>query len=270
MPPNVHPLLERLACGAGAVAAALRFLTRVPIPRCGPGDDPTAPPRLADIAWALPVAGAIIGGGGAAVAALAAMALPALAAATIAVGAMMAATGALHEDGFADSLDALGGRTRERRLGIMRDSRIGTFGAAGLMTALLLRVTLLSALLAEPLVAAAALVAAGALGRAAAVWMLTLPPARSDGLGAGAGLVSRRTMTATAATAGALGILAMAAAAAPDAGVAGVAAAAVAALVAAALARHLIGGQTGDAAGGAAVTAELASLIAIVAALGSA
>jgi adenosylcobinamide-GDP ribazoletransferase len=83
-------------------------------------------------------------------------------------------TGALHEDGLADTADALGGATdRERVMAILKDSRIGTYGAAALILALLLRVTLLARLdAAAPL----ALVLVGAVSRAAPVWLMTALP----------------------------------------------------------------------------------------------
>src|SRR6266853_883622 len=67
--------------------------------------------------------------------------LPPLVGAALAVTATLAATGCLHEDGLADTFDGLGGGAgRERKLEIMRDSRIGTYGACALVMSLLLRV----------------------------------------------------------------------------------------------------------------------------------
>jgi adenosylcobinamide-GDP ribazoletransferase len=100
------------------------------------------------------------------------------------VAALLLTTGALHEDGAADTADGLGGGTRERRLEIMRDSRIGAFGALALLLALFARIAALT-LLARPGPVALALIVAGALGRVAMVIVLaTLTPARSDGLAA--------------------------------------------------------------------------------------
>ena len=121
--------------------------------------------------------------------------LPPLVCAGLAVGALVIVTGALHEDGLADVADGFGGgATRERKLEIMRDSRIGAYGAAALALSLILRVAALSALLDHGLGAAAAgLILAGAASRAAALAPLALlPAARADGLGAGAGAPRRR------------------------------------------------------------------------------
>ena len=97
-------------------------------------------------------------------------------------------TGGLHEDGLADLADGLGGgRTRAERLAIMRDPRLGSFGALALILAVLARILALAAL-AEPALVAAALIAAGAVSRAALpALMAALPAARADGLAAAAG-----------------------------------------------------------------------------------
>jgi adenosylcobinamide-GDP ribazoletransferase len=113
--------------------------------------------------------------------------LPPLVGAALAVTATLAVTGCLHEDGLADTFDGFGGSGRERKLEIMRDSRIGTYGACALIMSLLLRVGALASL-AGPGRVALALIAAHAGGRALLPLFLRLvPPARSDGLAADAG-----------------------------------------------------------------------------------
>jgi adenosylcobinamide-GDP ribazoletransferase len=77
--------------------------------------------------WTLPVAGLLIGLAGAAAYALADAPGPA---AMLALASTILITGAFHEDGLAETVDGLGGRTRERKLEIMRDSRIGSLGCA--------------------------------------------------------------------------------------------------------------------------------------------
>jgi adenosylcobinamide-GDP ribazoletransferase len=127
-----------------------------------------------------PVAGWIVGGIGAGVLWLCAQTLPIALAALLALVAMVAVTGAFHEDGLADTFDALGGHVpRERALQIMRDSRIGTYGAAALGIVLLLRWQTLAAL---PLsTAAIVLPCAHAAARAgAASLMATLPYVRLE------------------------------------------------------------------------------------------
>lgn len=100
------------------------------------------------IAWAAPVAGAAVGLVGALVLALTAwLGLPPLLRAGLSTAALVAATGALHEDGLADVADGFGGgSTRERKLEIMRDSRIGAQGAAALTLLLIAKVAALAQL----------------------------------------------------------------------------------------------------------------------------
>jgi adenosylcobinamide-GDP ribazoletransferase len=148
--------------------AAVVFLTRVPL-----GGYPY---RDSDWRWAsawFPLVGAAVGGlaGGAFIVGHNA---GSLVAGALAVLTSLLLTGALHEDGLADTADALGGsRERERVLAILKDSRIGTYGAAALMLSLLLRVLLLARLDAG---APLALVAVAAWSRAAPVWLMASLP----------------------------------------------------------------------------------------------
>ncbi|WP_181180926.1 adenosylcobinamide-GDP ribazoletransferase, partial [Paracoccus sp. FO-3] len=144
-------------------ALALVWLTRLPVGRLLPA----SPPTLAQAAWAFPLVGLAVGFIGAAVLGLAALAgLPGMVAALLAVGAMILATGALHEDGLADCADGSGGATRERRLEIMRDSRIGSYGVLALVLVTGLRVAAIAALVAQPWLAAAAVAGLAAASRA--------------------------------------------------------------------------------------------------------
>jgi len=150
------------------VRAAVVFLTRVPA-----GGFPY---RDAEWRWAaawFPLIGAGVGAAAGLTAWLARPAGP-LVAACLAVIATLMITGAFHEDGLADTADALGGAyDREKLFAILKDSRIGTFGAAALVSALLLRVALLSRLDgAAPL----ALVLAGAWSRVGPVWLMAALP----------------------------------------------------------------------------------------------
>ena len=141
--------------------------------------------------------GALIGLAGAIAYALAVwLGLPPWPAAVLALATTIWLTGALHEDGLADVADGFGGgRTREDKLAIMRDPRIGSYGALALVLAVLARAGAMAAL-AEPAAVAAALVAAGAASRAALpAVMAALPQARPDGLaakGGAAASVARR------------------------------------------------------------------------------
>jgi adenosylcobinamide-GDP ribazoletransferase len=160
---------------------ALQFLTRVPVP-AWLGRAGWNPDWLNRCVRHFPLVGAAIGAAGAAVA-LAALALwPPWVAAALSVGATLWLTAAFHEDGLADTADALlGAAPRDKALAIMKDSRIGTYGAAALTLALLLRVLLLAELLrSSPLLAAAVCVAAHAGGRAAAVALMTSLPYGGD------------------------------------------------------------------------------------------
>jgi len=154
---------------------AVQFLTRVPVP----GWVGHGPAQLDQAMRYLPLVGIAVGLVGAAVLALAAVGLPRPVAALLSVVATLLLTGALHEDGLADTLDGLfGGATREDALRIMRDSRLGTYGAAGLALTLGLKVAALSALPA----ATPALVAGHAASRFLVVCVLSrLPYARADG-----------------------------------------------------------------------------------------
>jgi adenosylcobinamide-GDP ribazoletransferase len=169
----------------GDIAVVLAFCTRLPL-------SPSAPVTGRDIAhagWALPVAGILVGGIGALVYwAAHRIGLPPWPAAALALAAGVAVTGALHEDGLADTADGFGGgKDRARKLAIMRDSRLGTYGACALAASFMLRWSALASL-GEPGPAAIALIAAHASARASLpAFLLFVPPARSDGLSAGGG-----------------------------------------------------------------------------------
>ncbi|MGE3871381.1 MAG: adenosylcobinamide-GDP ribazoletransferase [Parvibaculaceae bacterium] len=167
------------------LAASLGFLTRLPMP----GGRPSVP--LAEAMRAFPLAGAVIGAAaGLALAGLAATGLPDLAAAGLTLAALALLTGGLHEDGLADTADGFGGgRDRDRKLAIMRDSHIGTYGVMALVLGLLVKAACLASLAQGSVPAVIGLLAAsGALSRALIVWLMaSTPPARSDGLAHGAG-----------------------------------------------------------------------------------
>jgi adenosylcobinamide-GDP ribazoletransferase len=140
------------------------FLTRLPLTH----QTPIANGELSQALWTAPVVGIAVGLVGAGVYALAqALHLPPLPAAVLAVAATLVVTGGLHEDGLADVADGFGGgATRERKLEIMHDSRIGTFGVCALIISFMLRVAALTnlgdpGLVAAVLVAAAEIVEAG-------------------------------------------------------------------------------------------------------------
>src|SRR5215510_11280342 len=172
------------------IKTAVLFCTRLPVPHAVPIDRGD----IARASWAFPVAGALVGSAGALTYAVASgIRLPSALAAALALGATLLLTGCLHEDGLADTADGLGGGwDRARKLEIMRDSRLGTYGACALMMSLLVRWAALAAI-ASPLAVASALIAAHVSARAALpVFMCFVPPARFDGLSAQAGQLPPR------------------------------------------------------------------------------
>jgi adenosylcobinamide-GDP ribazoletransferase len=210
------------------------------------------------VAW-FPLVGALVGLATAAVHGLGLRWWPAPVAGVVAVAFGLMLTGGFHEDGASDAADGLGaGGSPERVVEIMRDSRIGAYGASALALALMLRFAALSAALGLGVgAAAAALVAVSAISRAGALTPLAaLRPARADGLGAAAALG-----TSACARAWGVGLVIVALTAAPVFGVGRSAASAAGAVIGAAamtaLAARRIGGQTGDVAGAAQQWAEL-------------
>lgn len=189
----------------------------------------------------------------------------------LAVGAHLLATGAFHEDGWADTFDGLGGGAdRAAKLEIMRDSRIGTYGAAALTVALVLKALLIAEISAY-LDTLVALMAAAVLAKTAVVVVMRATPAAAeDGQSAAAGRPAAGDV-AFALGAGAVMTLLLAAVAGPIKALvvapAAVLAAAAAAAAVATTARRQLGGQTGDVLGACAVAAELAALCAFAALL---
>lgn len=248
---------------------ALRFYTRLPLPVLPSETDPHAAPSLKRIAYAVPLAGAVIGGIGGLVLALGLLLkLPALPAAVLAVTVMVLITGAFHEDGLADTADGFGGgRDRAHRLEIMRDSRIGTFGGAALVLSLLLRVSAIDALvlLAGPWRTIAILAAAGAASRAAGIALLEiLDPARADGAANAAGRPGPEGLVASALSAAILVALLLVPTLGIRAAFVGLAAPVLALFVLSRLSNAKIGGQTGDVAGATQQVAEIAILLGLI------
>ena len=241
-------LIEQLALG-------LVFLTRLPIRLRGALPDDA----VARAAWSFPLVGALVGlaGTGAAIAADA-LGLPPLASALLALAATMAMTGALHEDGLADTADGLGGgRTREQKLEIMKDSRIGSYGVLALIVGVGLRATALAAQIQDTrLHLLGALVAAHAGSRA-------LPPVRPGGLAASVGVPSSLSSIAALV----LGTAAVFWGLGDRLGLIGFVAAALGMVAVGALARRQIGGYTGDVLGAAQQVGEIILLLAAVAQL---
>ncbi|MCJ2121745.1 adenosylcobinamide-GDP ribazoletransferase [Methylobacterium sp. J-077] len=259
--------------GRGALydlAGCLRFYSRLPVPQLPGEPDPHRVPDFTALPRMLPLAGLILALPAALTLAVGWwIGLGPFLAATLAVAVMVLATGALHEDGLADVADGFGGgATLERRLEIMRDSRIGAYSGAALVLALALRIGALATLLDRTGYAAAtALILVAVLSRLAALApMVLLPPARPGGLSAAVGRPDRASLWV------ALGSFLVVALAAvilglPLRGVAlAILCAGLAALALTRLAREKIGGQTGDVIGACQQLSEIAALLALVAA----
>jgi adenosylcobinamide-GDP ribazoletransferase len=156
---------------------AVQYFTRVPIPAWVTREFDAA--WLASAARYFPLVGALIGVVAGAFYFVASGVLGALSSAVLTCALTVWITGAFHEDGLADTCDALGGTvSRERALEIMKDSRIGTYGAVALVLALTLKIALLAELSVEA--GAAALVAAHALSRALAISLVAVLPYAGD------------------------------------------------------------------------------------------
>jgi adenosylcobinamide-GDP ribazoletransferase len=169
--------------------------------------------------------------------------VPQLAAAVLAVAATVIVTGALHEDGLADVADGFGGgTTRERKLEIMRDSRIGTYGVCALILSFLLRVAILASFGNAGLVAGVLVTAHAAARAPIPAFMSLVPPARLDGMSADAG----RSPQSSAAVAALLGFLALVFGLGFGAGVIAAILLCAAFAFMAWLCNRQIGGQTGD------------------------
>jgi adenosylcobinamide-GDP ribazoletransferase len=233
---------------------AVAFLTRLPMPH----PQGAMPPNFVRSHRMFPVVGALIGAAtGLFCLALRATGLPDLASAALALGAGAILTGALHEDGLADTADGLGGGTRARKLKIMRDSRIGTYGVCALVISLALRWSTLAAIAAPRSILIALLLAHVAARAGLPLFMALVPPARSDGLSAGAG----RPAGPNAAIALGLGALVLALGFGPGKAILAVIILAVIGLMTAWLAVKQIGGQTGDILGAFEQMAETAILL---------
>jgi adenosylcobinamide-GDP ribazoletransferase len=250
-------LHQRLMSFPADLRSCVMFWSRLPVRSA------SAPPDFRFAIRALPAAALII-------AAPAALALAAgrgfgcspVLAVLLALAALAATTGALHEDGLSDCADALGAYTPERRLEIMKDSRVGAFGVLALILSVGMRVTALAVLAeASTLLACMGLLAAAAVSRVACLSPLAmLPPARATGAGKSAGTPEPRAYTLAIVGALVCAGLPLLTGASEGRAILAVAAGFGAALATVPLARKMLGGQTGDVAGAAQQLAEIAYL----------
>ncbi|MCA8867740.1 MAG: adenosylcobinamide-GDP ribazoletransferase [Rhodobacteraceae bacterium] len=241
----------------GDILVALGLLSRIPVSV----DPELAVTRAATATWAYPLVGAVLGGlAGLVGSILLELNLPSGMAAALALGVLVLLSGAMHEDGLADCADGLGGgHDRERRLEIMKDSRIGAFGAVALVIVLLARWAGLGSL--APVGLFWPMLAIGAVSRLPMILaMYGMQPARADGLSAGVGTPPPGSVLA------ALGIgLAIAVLTLGGVGFLVLLIACLAPLPLFWLAQERIGGQTGDILGGSQQLAEIAALATLAA-----
>lgn len=228
------------------------LLTRLPLPAL----PPAAFAEAGRAVWAYPVIGAVLG----LIAVLTGkialgLGLDTSIAGGLVLATLMLTTGAMHEDGLADCADGFwGGNDKARRLEIMRDSQIGTYGTLALIVVVMLRWSAFTALIWLNIWA---VVAAAALSRAMMPWVMQhLPLARDDGLSRSVGCVPTRAAAQAALIGGIIGVVFMG----WSALIAGMAAVAVS-FGMIALARTKIGGQTGDVLGAVQQLSEVAILI---------
>lgn len=257
------------------LAQAIAFLTIVPVPTAAFAADAGAGAEagLGSAAAWFPVVGAAVGGLAGGVRLLCSGALGATVATVLAMIALVIVTGALHQDGLADTADGLGVRglagagagaaagaaaARARRLEVMRDSATGVFGALALIGWALLLFTTLAALDGDR--ALRALVVACALARwAALAHAAATPPARADGLGAslrvGRPALGVATVVSVIAALAICGLLA---------GAAALGAGALVCALSVAFARRTLDGRTGDTLGATVAIAEVAVCVVLL------
>lgn len=245
---------------------ALQFFTRLPIPAWVGFESAW----LNQAARYFPLVGVVVAALTAAVYALAALALPAPVAVLLSTAAGIYITGAFHEDGFADMCDGFGGgMTAARVLEIMKDSRIGAYGAIGMVCLLALKCTTLAYL--PPLQAVAALFVAHPLSRLFATCLIwRMDYARLEGkakplaqsMSGGEFVIAALTSLAVIATVSASGALRLAAIGT------GTLLASIATLWLSRLFARRIGGYTGDCLGAVQQVSEVAIYLGVLTCVG--
>lgn len=246
------------------LTAAFTLLTRLPVARFTTSGQP---PDLARCVWAFPIVGLAVNGTGALIYWLARkIGIPPLLAAVWTLAATTILSGGFHDDGLADTADGFGGGTTPaRKLDIMRDSRIGTYGALALLLSALVRVTAIAAL-SRPAIVTTAMILAGMLGRSAMLLpLLVLKPARDNGMGASMGQPRATSASLGLGVAILASFLSLPTSLATAAAVFGFGSA----LLLARLASRQIGGYTGDVLGACEIATECVVLTVIAAGLGS-
>ena len=252
-----RPRTSRVRGVIGGLAGAVSLLTIIPVPSGWADPELTEPSSPA--AW-LPLVGGLLGAAAGGVDLLAASLFGATAATALAMATLVVLSGGLHQDALADFADGLGVRSgRARRLEVMRDSTLGTFGVLALVGWSLLLFAALASMTRGHVLRA--LIVAGATGRLAAlVHAMVTSPARSDGLGANFSASPPAAFVAAAASAAiAIGVLG-----AWRAGLA-LAVSLLVAVATAVWASSKLGGRTGDTLGTAVALTELAVCLGLLA-----
>jgi adenosylcobinamide-GDP ribazoletransferase len=253
----------RIAAEWAIFLLALQFLTRLPVP----ADPGYTPERFAATPRWHPAVGALVGALAGLAFWLAALVYPPVLAALLSTAASLLLTGCFHEDGFADACDGLGGgATRARALEIMRDSRLGTYGAAGLGLMLGGKILALAAL---P-VPAAPMVLIAATPQAAPPPSSSSPRAptfRDQGTGKPVAEGVRGGGLAFALTTGALSVAALAPVLSPAAALGGLLGLALGHLAMRSRFERRLGGYTGDCLGAVQQTSEIGFLLGVLACL---
>jgi adenosylcobinamide-GDP ribazoletransferase len=238
--------------------AAVQVLTRLPVPAL----------RGFEEEWLergvkyFPLTGALVGAVCGAILLLASKLWSGTLPALVTIAAGIAITGGLHEDGFADFFDSMGGATREARLTIMKDSRLGTYGVLALGAGIGAKVFALAAL--PALLGAAVLIATHAGGRLVTVAVISLLPYAGGISAAKIKPLGYGITPADLAIALIFGILPLVLLP-PVLGFSALAAAAAASALAALYGRHLLGGYTGDVLGAVEQSYEIVFLLAAAA-----
>ena len=160
------------------LGTAIMFLTRLPVGRFSSGD----PLVLSQATRYFPVVGFLVGGVLASCLWLLLMLFPASVSIALLLVISVRLTGAFHEDGLADVADSAGAFDRDKKLEIMRDSRVGTYGALALILLVLIKLlTLWELVRVDAALAMACLVAAHVLSRWSSVFlMVTIPYTRAE------------------------------------------------------------------------------------------
>lgn len=250
--------------------SCLRFFTRVPWPALWFEKNPHQMPDFCQAGTMVPAAGLLTGSCPAFILfAAQALGLPPILSAPLALLVLIVLTGALHEDGLADCADGFGGgNTHERKLEIMKDSRIGTYGAVAIVFSLYIRGAALFTLAsANTSFAAAAFAGSGGLSRTLALLPLALlQPVRQTGAGfAGQGL-SPKDLVLPLLLASLVSLLPALAGMDLVRNITAVACAGLSAFGFCRLAKAQIGGQTGDVAGAVQNLSEIVFLLVLASA----